>query len=151
MSLIAFSTPSAPGGGPLSPSSSFSPFTRAIASPTSQAGQITLTGNLLTLRDQAQISTNATGQGGEITLQLQDSIFADNQSRISADVSGDAPGGNINLMSEQLTLNSGAGCPRSNCICNASRRNEPSTCDFSRSFNSLMATPKSCRGCCGLC
>jgi len=53
-------------------------------------------------------ASSAAQDGGDITLNLQDSLIARNSSQILAETRGDGKGGNINVTSKRISLESGA-------------------------------------------
>jgi filamentous hemagglutinin family protein len=72
-----------------------------------EAGSILLDNT--SLENPASITASTTsGGGGNISLQVQDSLTARNGSQISADTKGSADGGNININADSIVFTTGA-------------------------------------------
>ncbi len=73
------------------------------------AGNLQINANSVVLDREATITAStASGEGGNINLQIQDSVIASNNSQISADVSGNGIGGSIDVVTDNLQFTSGS-------------------------------------------
>ncbi len=77
----------------------------SIAADHGDGGDITLTGRVLTLSNNSEISTNnvGDGDGGNIVIDIEEGIII-NQSSVTAMAEGDGDSGNVTVTSHELTI-----------------------------------------------